>query len=76
MYFVAAQQYTEAIWIARHHGLEPPQFEQPQYHMFHRDTLEKEYVPLFRADYNMGTTIWSPLASGLLTGKYNEVRRE
>jgi aryl-alcohol dehydrogenase-like predicted oxidoreductase len=44
--------------------------EQPQYHMFARDRMEKEYTPLFR-DLGYGTTIWSPLASGLLTGKYN-----
>ena len=68
----SAQQITEAIWIARMHGLEPPSFEQPQYHMFHRDRFEQEYFPLFSEHYKLGTTIWSPLASGLLTGKYNE----
>ncbi|CAE7480832.1 KCNAB2, partial [Symbiodinium microadriaticum] len=68
----SAQQITEAVWIARVHGLEPPQFEQPQYHMFHRERFEEEYHPLFRQPYNIGTTIWSPLASGLLTGKYND----
>ena len=36
-----------------------------------RDRFEKEYQPLYSAPYNIGTTIWSPLASGLLTGKYN-----
>ncbi|CAD7944449.1 unnamed protein product [Amoebophrya sp. A25] len=66
----SAQQWTEAYWIAQMHGLEPPQFEQPQYHMFWRDRFEKEYFPLFRAPYHMGTTTWSPLASGLLSGKY------
>mmetsp|Transcript_9344 Transcript_9344/g.26513 ORF Transcript_9344/g.26513 Transcript_9344/m.26513 type:complete len:361 (-) Transcript_9344:108-1190(-) len=66
----SAQQITEAYFIAREGGLEPPQIEQPQYHMFHRERFEKEYFPLFRKPYNMGTTIWSPLASGLLTGKY------
>ena len=45
--------------------------EQPQYHMFHRDKVEKEFAPLY-GEYGMGTTIWSPLASGLLTGKYND----
>lgn len=45
--------------------------EQPQYNMFHRDRVEKEYLPLFK-NYKMGATIWSPLASGLLSGKYNE----
>jgi voltage-dependent potassium channel beta subunit len=68
----SAQQITEAFWIARSEGLEPPQVEQPQYHMFHRERFEKEYFPLYSAPYNIGTTIWSPLASGLLTGKYNE----
>jgi voltage-dependent potassium channel beta subunit len=67
----SAQQITEAVWIAKMYGLEPPQFEQPQYNMFHRERFEKEYQPLYTAPYNIGTTIWSPLASGLLTGKYN-----
>lgn len=67
----SAQQITEAVWIARTYGLEPPQFEQPQYNMFHRDRFEQEYFPIFQQPYNIGTTIWSPLASGLLTGKYN-----
>lgn len=53
-------------------GLEPPQFEQPQYNLCWRDRFETEYHPLYQAPYNMGTTIWSPLASGLLTGKYND----
>ena len=57
------------VWAV---GLEPPQFEQPQYHMFHRDRFEVEYHPLYQQPYNIGTTIWSPLASGLLTGKYND----
>ncbi|CAD7961936.1 unnamed protein product [Amoebophrya sp. A120] len=66
----SAQQYTEAYWIAKMYGLEPPCFEQPHYNMFQRERFEKEYFPLFRAPYHMGTTTWSPLASGLLTGKY------
>ena len=41
----SAQQITEAFWIARTEGLEPPQVEQPQYHMFHRERVEKEYFP-------------------------------
>ena len=45
--------------------------EQPQYHMFHRERFEQEYFPMYREPYNIGTTIWSPLASGFLTGKYN-----
>jgi voltage-dependent potassium channel beta subunit len=68
----SAQQITEAIWLAKAYGLEPPQFEQPQYHMFHRERFEQEYHPLYSAPYKLGTTIWSPLASGLLTGKYND----
>lgn len=68
----SAQQFTEAFWIAQTLGLEPPQFEQPQYNMFWRQRCEQEYHPLYRHPYNMGTTIWSPLASGLLTGKYND----
>lgn len=47
------------------------QMEQPQYNMFHRDRVEKEYLPLYKT-FGMGTTTWSPLASGLLSGKYNE----
>jgi len=66
----SAQQLTEAFWIARAEGLEPPQFEQPQYHMFHRRRFEAEYQPLYAAPYRLGTTVWSPLAGGLLTGKY------
>jgi len=66
----SAQQQTEAICYANAHGLEPPQFEQPQYHMFHRERFETEYAPMYKQPYNLGTTIWSPLASGLLTGKY------
>jgi len=68
----SAAQIMEAIWIAKSEGLEPPQFEQPQYHMMHRERFEQEYAPLYQPPYNMGTTIWSPLASGLLTGKYND----
>jgi voltage-dependent potassium channel beta subunit len=68
----SAQQITEAVWVAKQGGLEPPQIEQPQYNMFHRERLEKEYCPLFKQPYNIGTTIWSPLASGFLTGKYND----
>mmetsp|Transcript_24146 Transcript_24146/g.39425 ORF Transcript_24146/g.39425 Transcript_24146/m.39425 type:complete len:361 (-) Transcript_24146:149-1231(-) len=68
----SAQQITEACWIAKTQGLEPPQVEQPQYHMFHRDRVEKEYFPMYKPPYGLGLTTWSPLASGLLTGKYND----
>lgn len=49
----------------------PPTMEQPKYNLFFRDHLEKDYLPLFKK-YGMGTTIWSPLASGILSGKYNQ----
>mmetsp|Transcript_31848 Transcript_31848/g.48857 ORF Transcript_31848/g.48857 Transcript_31848/m.48857 type:complete len:387 (+) Transcript_31848:67-1227(+) len=68
----SSQQITEAFWIARQEGLEPPSVEQPEYHMFHRERVESEYHPMYRLPYNIGTTTWSPLASGLLTGKYND----
>jgi len=57
--------------LSREHHLTPPQMEQPQYNMFHRDRVEREYAPLYR-EIGLGTTIWSPLGSGVLTGKYNE----
>jgi len=66
----SAAQLVEACWIAKTMGLEPPQFEQPQYNMMHRQRFESEYFPVFQQPYKLGTTIWSPLASGLLTGKY------
>jgi len=66
----SAQQITEAHLVARREHLIPPTMEQPQYNMFHRDRVEREYAPLYK-EFGLGTTIWSPLASGLLTGKYN-----
>ena len=66
----SAQEIREAADIARREHLIGPQTEQPQYHMFHRDRVEKEYAPLYDS-IGMGLTIWSPLASGLLTGKYD-----
>jgi len=66
-----AAAIREAHKIARAHGLHAPTMEQPQYNLLHRERVELEYAPLY-AEYGMGTTIWSPLASGLLTGKYNE----
>ena len=68
----SAAQIMEAIWIAKSEGLEPPMYEQPQYNMLHRQRFEQEYYPLFQSPYNYGTTIWSPLRSGFLTGKYND----
>ena len=67
----SAQQITEAHAAAMAHNLTPPTMEQPQYNLLHRDRVEAEYRPLYE-NYGMGTTIWSPLASGLLTGKYND----
>lgn len=55
--------------MARANGLTPPTMEQPQYNLFERDTVERDYLPVY--ELGLGTTIWSPLASGLLTGKYN-----
>lgn len=65
----SAQQITEAHAVARREHLVPPTMEQPQYNLFHRDRLEREYAPLYK-EFGLGTTIWSPLASGILTGKY------
>ncbi|KAJ3023125.1 UNVERIFIED_CONTAM: hypothetical protein HDU68_008767 [Siphonaria sp. JEL0065] len=66
----SAEQLTDAHRIADKLGLIGPLMEQPQYNMFHRERFEKEYAPLYEK-YGLGTTIWSPLASGVLTGKYN-----
>ena len=66
----SAADIMRAHAIAREYGLTPPQMEQPQYNMLHRDRVEKEYLSLYR-EIGLGTTIWSPLASGVLTGKYN-----
>ena len=61
-----------AAWqIAERHHLHKPVMEQPQYNLLHRERVEKEYARLYD-DIGLGTTIWSPLASGLLTGKYND----
>ncbi len=61
-----------AAWeIADRHHLHKPLMEQPQYHLFHRRRVEKEYAPLYE-DLGLGLTTWSPLASGLLTGKYSQ----
>jgi voltage-dependent potassium channel beta subunit len=66
----ANDEIMAAIAVAKEYKLIGPTMEQPQYNMFERTKLEKDYLLLFR-DYGLGTTIWSPLASGLLTGKYN-----
>jgi len=67
----SAGEIVEAYEIAERHHLRKPAMEQPQYNLFHRERVEKEYARLYR-DYGLGTTTWSPLASGLLTGKYSE----
>ena len=65
-----AEQITEAYEIAEKFNLTPPTMEQPEYNLFNRGKIERDYLPLYKK-YGLGTTIWSPLASGLLTGKYN-----
>jgi voltage-dependent potassium channel beta subunit len=65
-----AEAIIEAHGVARENHLYAPVMEQPQYNLLHRERVEQEYAPLYDA-YGMGTTIWSPLASGLLSGKYN-----
>ena len=65
-----AEQITEAYEIAEKFNLTPPTMEQPEYNLFNRGKIEKDYLSLYK-EYGLGTTIWSPLASGLLTGKYN-----
>lgn len=67
----SADQIMEAYGIARREHLIPPTMEQPEYNMFHRQRVEREYARLYK-ELGLGTTIWSPLASGILTGKYNQ----
>ena len=67
----SAAEIMHADAVARQYGLTPPTMEQPQYNMFTRERFEREYAPLYR-DLGYGTTIFSPLAAGLLTGKYND----
>ena len=65
-----ASLVLEAADLARKHRLHPPTMEQPEYNLLHRRRVELEYAPLY-GELGLGTTVWSPLASGLLTGKYN-----
>jgi len=65
----SAMEVIAAIEIAERHHLHKPVMEQPEYNLFHRERFEVEYARLFK-DYGYGSTTWSPLASGLLTGKY------
>ncbi|MBU1097507.1 MAG: aldo/keto reductase [Bacteroidetes bacterium] len=66
----SAEQILQAYYIAKNEHLIPPLMEQPEYNMFKREKIEKEYLPLYDL-VGLGTTIWSPLASGVITGKYN-----
>ena len=65
----SADEIRTAYDIAERHHLHKPVMEQPQYHLFHRKRVEQEYARLYE-DIGLGLTTWSPLASGLLTGKY------
>ncbi|MBA2655659.1 MAG: aldo/keto reductase [Tatlockia sp.] len=67
----SAEQIVSAHEAAKAMNCIPPTMEQPEYNLFHRHRVELEYKPLYDR-YGLGTTIWSPLASGLLTGKYNK----
>src|ERR1700742_4858605 len=67
----SSYEILEATQIAEKYNLIAPIAEQPQYNAFARDRFEVEYAPLYK-QFSYGTTIWSPLASGLLTGKYND----
>jgi voltage-dependent potassium channel beta subunit len=67
----SALQLREACGVAKALGAPLPAVEQPQYNLFHRKRVEQEYADLYR-EFGIGTTIWSPLASGILSGKYNE----
>ncbi|MFO0121297.1 MAG: aldo/keto reductase, partial [Inhella sp.] len=66
-----AADIRAAYEIAERHHLHKPLMEQPQYHLFHRQRVEQEYARLYE-DIGLGLTTWSPLASGLLTGKYRQ----
>eukprot|EP01116_Phalansterium_solitarium_P008409 TRINITY_DN2229_c0_g1_i2.p1 TRINITY_DN2229_c0_g1~~TRINITY_DN2229_c0_g1_i2.p1 ORF type:complete len:319 (+),score=39.83 TRINITY_DN2229_c0_g1_i2:121-1077(+) len=71
----SARAIQEAQSIADRLGLIGPIVEQPQYNMFHRTRFEKEYAPLY-SSIGLGTTIWSPLAGGILSGKYTSTKLE
>lgn len=66
-----AELIRQAHEVAARHHLHAPTMEQPQYNLLHRERVEHEYAGLYE-EFGMGTTTWSPLASGLLTGKYND----
>ncbi|KAK9805605.1 hypothetical protein WJX72_007413 [[Myrmecia] bisecta] len=67
----SAQQITQAWDVAHRLNLVGPAMEQPEYNLLHRDKVEKEYAPIYK-EYGLGLTTWSPLASGVLTGKYSK----
>ena len=67
----SAAQIREAHAVARARNQQPPTMEQPQYNLLHRERVELEYAPLY-AELGLGTTTWSPLASGLLSGKHTD----
>lgn len=67
----SAQEIMEAHMVAERYNLIGPTMEQPQYNMLHRDKVEVEYDQIYKT-VGLGTTIWSPLGSGILTGKYND----
>ncbi len=66
----SAVELEAAYQLAKEMNCIPPTMEQPEYNLFHRQRVENEYAPLYKK-YGLGTTIWGPLAFGLLTGKYN-----
>ncbi len=70
----SAQEIMEAHTVAKQHHLIGPTMEQPQYNMVTRDKVEVEFSQIYKT-VGLGTTIWSPLASGLLTGKYNQKKQ-
>lgn len=71
----SAQEITAAYEIAERKSLVPPTMEQPEYSLLDRERFEVEYAPLFK-EYGLGTTTWSPLSSGVLTGKYGQGIKE
>jgi len=67
----SAKEIKKAFSCCKKYNLRGPSMEQPQYNILCRERFEKEYKNIFKK-FNIGSTIWSPLASGLLTGKYND----
>lgn len=70
----SAQEIMEAHMVAKQYNLIGPTMEQPQYNMLHREKVEVEFSQIYKT-VGLGTTIWSPLASGVLTGKYNKSKQ-